>query len=601
MNKKLMMVALLLGGLTLGACVDDNESASVTAVRNAKAEQLAALAQKAKAEAEAALITANANAEREKAYAEYYKAQAEEKAFDTQKAKEKYERTLEKIKLKEEAELWTQKKLAAEAELEFLQLANEQTATLYADYNTALNSYNTALNNVKFYTQRVASLKSNHDATVEWREQQIAYWTMQIERQKADIEYYKAYEGYDTYELQKELANAQAASAKSIVVVQQALDAKAEANDALDEIYDTRFGSTESDLAIVKSAAAFVDAYYEAYWDYAMADWSAATPVDGASAKINPERIIKAETKTIASFKDEYGVLNDVDVEVLSLNENYANLYLDRALTGAEKTAQDNLDAALEALGKEAVGTEAATGAYKTYADAKKADDEANKALKDAEAEKKAAGTDAAKIAAAQAKIDAANLKINGDPSATPATPAYLGTKVVLTQAEDALAQAKDDVAAKEATLEKAKELPALYAAMVAAFNDADAVAAYEKAIEELKEGEAKTYVEAYEAWVEATDASTEANALVVAITALVANGIDVEVLIYDAEIKIADYQADIVEYQNLNSYNEDLILAENQLKYWSAQVDALKAIADLKKKALDDYLASLGGGDSEE
>lgn len=60
MKKKLMMVAVLLGALTLGACVDDNESQSVTDVRKAKAEQLSALAQKAKAEAEALLISANA-------------------------------------------------------------------------------------------------------------------------------------------------------------------------------------------------------------------------------------------------------------------------------------------------------------------------------------------------------------------------------------------------------------------------------------------------------------------------------------------------------------------------------------------------------------
>jgi len=40
MKKKLMMVAVLLGALSLGACVDNDESTSVEAVRNAKAEQL---------------------------------------------------------------------------------------------------------------------------------------------------------------------------------------------------------------------------------------------------------------------------------------------------------------------------------------------------------------------------------------------------------------------------------------------------------------------------------------------------------------------------------------------------------------------------------
>lgn len=60
MRKKFMMVAVLLGALTLGACVDDNESQSVTDVRTAKAEQLRAMADLYKAQAEAELIYANA-------------------------------------------------------------------------------------------------------------------------------------------------------------------------------------------------------------------------------------------------------------------------------------------------------------------------------------------------------------------------------------------------------------------------------------------------------------------------------------------------------------------------------------------------------------
>ena len=62
MKKKLMMVAVLLGALSLGACVDNNESASVEAVRNAKAEQLKGLAALANAQAEATKITAEAEA-----------------------------------------------------------------------------------------------------------------------------------------------------------------------------------------------------------------------------------------------------------------------------------------------------------------------------------------------------------------------------------------------------------------------------------------------------------------------------------------------------------------------------------------------------------
>ncbi len=98
MKKKLMMVTLLLAGLSMGACVDDKESASVTAVREAKTEQLDALAamnnaaaeaRKAMAAAEAALKKAEAEAkqaaaELQKANAEYAQKQAELEALENE-------------------------------------------------------------------------------------------------------------------------------------------------------------------------------------------------------------------------------------------------------------------------------------------------------------------------------------------------------------------------------------------------------------------------------------------------------------------------------------------------------------------------------------
>ena len=78
MKKKLMMVAVLLGALSLGACVDNDESASVEAVRNAKAEQLKGLAALANAQAEATKITAEAEAALKNAQAEYQKEMTEE-------------------------------------------------------------------------------------------------------------------------------------------------------------------------------------------------------------------------------------------------------------------------------------------------------------------------------------------------------------------------------------------------------------------------------------------------------------------------------------------------------------------------------------------
>lgn len=115
-----MMVAVLLGALSLGACVDDNESASVTAIRNAKAAQLEALANYANAQAESELIIANAEAAIKAAQAAYEQAEAkwmelenQEKEMEIQKAQAALETEIEAAKAKAEAAL-----IAAQAQLE---------------------------------------------------------------------------------------------------------------------------------------------------------------------------------------------------------------------------------------------------------------------------------------------------------------------------------------------------------------------------------------------------------------------------------------------------------------------------------------------------
>lgn len=120
MKKKFMMAAVLLGALTLGSCVDDNESASVTAIREAKAAQLSALANYQQAQADAELILANAEAKVKEADAAYQAAlakikdlQAQEKELELQKAQATLETDIEAAKTKAQAQL-----IQAQAKLE---------------------------------------------------------------------------------------------------------------------------------------------------------------------------------------------------------------------------------------------------------------------------------------------------------------------------------------------------------------------------------------------------------------------------------------------------------------------------------------------------
>ena len=120
-----MMAAVLLGALSLGSCVDDNESASVTAIREAKAAQLNALASYQQAQAEAELIIANAEAKVKEADAAYQAAQAkiqeieaQEQELELQKAQATLETDIEKAKTQAQANL-----INAQANLEAAQAA----------------------------------------------------------------------------------------------------------------------------------------------------------------------------------------------------------------------------------------------------------------------------------------------------------------------------------------------------------------------------------------------------------------------------------------------------------------------------------------------
>lgn len=127
-----LMAVLALGSTTLTSCVDDNESASVTAIRNAKAEQLKALAALSNAQAEAAKIQAEAEAALKNAQAEWKKEQTEE-------AKQKFAIKIEVIKAQAERDIAEAKKQALEYEKQIWDNADAKIQAMVSDYQTALN------------------------------------------------------------------------------------------------------------------------------------------------------------------------------------------------------------------------------------------------------------------------------------------------------------------------------------------------------------------------------------------------------------------------------------------------------------------------------
>lgn len=113
MKKKFIAVSMVLGALalsstTLTSCVEDNESASVTAIRDAKAKQLTALANYHQAQADAEKIIAEADAAIKNAEAAYEQALADAKQAETDILKATLDTEIAAAKAQAEANLNSQ-------------------------------------------------------------------------------------------------------------------------------------------------------------------------------------------------------------------------------------------------------------------------------------------------------------------------------------------------------------------------------------------------------------------------------------------------------------------------------------------------------------
>ncbi len=241
MKKKLMMVTALVGLLSFSACVDNNETQSVTNVRDAKAKQYKARADMNNAEAQAIQIMADADAallnakaqaakanaakaqaeaetilkkkdlvelqkeaatlKNEAALIENQKAQAElEKALsDLEVAKANAEKELARIEGELEANrlLWEAALLDAEKKLlkakQDLQAELDNDPTAAEELQTLVNAYSTAVSNLTAAQKDLAAAKKD---LVTLEEDLIAYPEYKAEQTNIlnnDIKLYEAY------------------------------------------------------------------------------------------------------------------------------------------------------------------------------------------------------------------------------------------------------------------------------------------------------------------------------------------------------------------------------------------------------------------------
>lgn len=144
MKKKFIAVSVLLCALalsstTLTSCVDDNESASVTAIRDAKAAQLTALANYQQAQADAKKIISEANAAIKNAEAKAKEIANELQNIALEKAKATLATDLETAQAQAEAALLSQKAALERAKASLIAASNTADEATKNKINELLN------------------------------------------------------------------------------------------------------------------------------------------------------------------------------------------------------------------------------------------------------------------------------------------------------------------------------------------------------------------------------------------------------------------------------------------------------------------------------
>lgn len=395
MKKKLLFAAVVIGALSLGSCVDDNESASVEAVRNAKAEQLKSIAAMNNAQAEATRLLAAAEsalkaaqAEAEKTQTELEKVLIDIKKVELEKAQlelklqqDKYSQELQ-VALKqlenqlsnlenEKARLELQKTaIAKQLEIQEAQLASQllyaQTEVLNAQQQL-LNKQNLMEAAEKAKLQQLVTTYSTAIATLNNSKQYLFSLQSDLTRAENDLANYKELRTDLLEANQKQIATdeAQIASYKKYSNYLSNYDelvaeynAKSlsynEANDKLNALWNTynQLSSNTSDPSMnAVNQSAFILAYNDFRYRVGLSD-----PYSDVGTTI--EKTVG--NRTLRFYMEKY--------EPITLNTERLSTYIPKY--------EQNIKSAKSWL-------ESATTAYNNYA---KAAEDAKKAWDDAKA-----------------------------------------------------------------------------------------------------------------------------------------------------------------------------------------------------------------------
>ena len=549
-----LMAVLALGSTTLTSCVDDNESASVTAIRDLKMQQLQAL------------VTYNTAS----AKMQELRAKMAEATYDADLA----------------AELAQAERALQEAELAIKNSLNNYQQGIMTNYSTALNKVGELTTEIAQAKSQKAQLEIDTTYAEGIIKKNIAAYEKTIKENEAKLEVYKslADNGYD--ELVAELKKVEIQVNENSEAVQVNTNKASEAQKAYETAqgdiarrYVDNNGNISLDIqsdnvleptnAVAQAAYTLID-LYNAYGNVPTAD----PQITGFENVIDKTEEIELSEES------------DIAIAIFTLNKNKE--------IDATKAIADYVEDMKDALGTDKDKADQYGSAYaqKAYADEQLA--AAEKAL--ATAEKAFAAADEDDVDYADLKADVEREEDN----------VRAQTKLVNTEADelaDAIEKYDDAVALQKEYTEALKT-----------FTDATAYKAYTDRVTAIVNTEGKAYDELLAEGLELQIEKAELTAKKTALNDLVNATIDIDEEIAKCETTIAEEQKHIADAKllleeitvqgNYNQttityvVNELLAMLDSQIKNAEAEKAVYEKLAEQYKQQLE---ASINGGTTAE
>ena len=273
MKKVLIIVAAAIAAtFSMTSCVETTESASVAALREAKAEQYRALADMYRAQAAADSLRAAAEAAIDQAKAAYKQALADSVQNYNDFAAQRYALYLEWLKMDFQRQMLDLEQQMADQKKTLAENNNKYITYLYTNYQNKVKDLNDLNQELFLENINLAKANANLLKAQDYVAQKTAEYTEDIEKAQAKIEVYNNYSGMDRADIQAQYD----ALKLNVDVLLSDMTAKGKLStqayqDVTEYVQDyfTLNGSNHTEIATTVSLLKIIDSIYAGYNSYA--------------------------------------------------------------------------------------------------------------------------------------------------------------------------------------------------------------------------------------------------------------------------------------------------------------------------------------------